>query len=279
MSSSILRLYFAAMTVLIAIPTFAQEQTTDKPPKKKQEVVEDPFAEIPSDPIPLTQEDEPADNSPKVEDPFRLIGEPVERMAERPIKDPFAPINGTPPGKTQIPNNQSVIPQNPIPKTQTSNPQEDPKIESTSQQKLPAEETFEKKFWEYLDSNAYENWAPAPGQNGDFYQGRGPHGDFLKMYLNRTAAASPDELPNGSIIVKENYAADKETLAAITVMYRSKGYNKDAGDWYWIKYNPDGSIATTPEASGANKIMGKPNSCIECHGGAAGNDFTFFNDK
>ena len=143
----------------------------------------------------------------------------------------------------------------------------------------PSRKKFEDKFWEYLTSNAYQNWAPAPGQDGGFYQGRGPHGDFLKMYLNRTAAAAPDELPYGSIIVKENYAEDQKTMTAITVMYRSKDYNPEAGDWYWIKYNPDGSVATTPQAAGGQKIMGKAGRCIECHGGAADNDFSFFNDK
>jgi hypothetical protein len=98
------------------------------------------------------------------------------------------------------------------------------------------------------------------------------------MYLNRRAAGNPGELPDGSIIIKENYAADGETLAAITIMYRSKGYNPESGDWYWAKYNPDGSVATKPTEQAPIRLAGKPNGCIECHGGADGDDFTFFND-
>lgn len=46
---------------------------------------------------------------------------------------------------------------------------------------------------------------------------------MLKMYLNRKAVGRPEELPNGSIVVKENDGPDGDTLMAITVMYRSTG--------------------------------------------------------
>lgn len=46
-------------------------------------------------------------------------------------------------------------------------------------------------------------------------------------------------LPGNSFIIKENYRPDK-TLAAVTVMYRVKGYDADAGDWFWAKYAADG---------------------------------------
>ena len=59
---------------------------------------------------------------------------------------------------------------------------------------------FEAEFWRYLSANNYKNWAPAPQQTADFYSGKSPHGIYLKMYLNRTAVASPEELPNGSAV-------------------------------------------------------------------------------
>ena len=49
-------------------------------------------------------------------------------------------------------------------------------------------ETFESKFWKYLKSSRYTQWAPVPGKTGDAYAGESPHGAMLKMYLNRTAA-------------------------------------------------------------------------------------------
>lgn len=139
---------------------------------------------------------------------------------------------------------------------------------------------FEAKFWDFLVSAKYVNWAPVPGKTDDLYEGSSPHGAFLKMYLNRTAAGRPKELPNGSIIVKENYGPDGKTLMAITVMYRSKGYNPEAGDWYWIKYNPNGTVAKAPPEMRSMPLAGKPMGCIKCHGeGAAGKDFAFFNDE
>ena len=40
---------------------------------------------------------------------------------------------------------------------------------------------------------------------------------------------------------------------AVTVMYRTKGYNPEGGDWYWAKYNPDGTIAQMPPEMGSNE--------------------------
>jgi hypothetical protein len=54
-------------------------------------------------------------------------------------------------------------------------------------------------------------------------------------------------------------------LAAVTVMYKVKGYNPDAGDIFRMKFLPDGKI----EASG------KVDMCIGCHTKAMENDFLF----
>jgi len=139
-------------------------------------------------------------------------------------------------------------------------------------------ETFESRFWKYLIDSRYKNWSPVPGKTGDAYAGESPHGAMLKMYLNRTAAGRPSELPDRSIVVKENYAADGRTLMAVTVMYRTRGYNKDGGDWYWIKYRPDGSVDEKVAGGSRMHLAGKPQGCIECHSGADGGDYAFFND-
>ena len=139
--------------------------------------------------------------------------------------------------------------------------------------------SFESKFWVYLQSVQYQNWAPAAGQGLDAYPGVSPHGAFLKMYLNRIAAADPKNLPFGSIIIKENYGKDKKTLMAVTVMYRVKDYDPDHKDWYWVKYNPDGTVARTPPDKGSKPIAGKFKSCIDCHAKAAGDDYYYGNDK
>lgn len=137
-------------------------------------------------------------------------------------------------------------------------------------------QTFEQKLWSYLKSVHYREWAPA-GDNGDFQKSDAPHGALVKTYMNRVAAGNKDQLPNGSIIIKENFSPDKK-LMAITLMYRSKGYNPESGDWYWAKFMPDGQVASMKTPQGSMKIAGKVATCIKCHSGADGDDFAFFND-
>ncbi|MFQ5730493.1 MAG: cytochrome P460 family protein [Planctomycetaceae bacterium] len=139
--------------------------------------------------------------------------------------------------------------------------------------------SFEAKLWDYLQTIQYRNWAPAAGQGLDAYPGKSPHGAFLKMYLNRVAASNAKSPPYGSIIIKENYGKDKKTLMAVTVMYRVKGYDAANNDWYWVKYKPDGTVARTPPDKGSKPIAGRFKSCINCHDGAAGDDYYFANDK
>lgn len=138
--------------------------------------------------------------------------------------------------------------------------------------------TFESKFWDWLKRVEYHNWAPGPGKPTEAYPGQSPHGKFVKTYLNRTAAGNSKTLPDGSIIIKENFGPDGKTLMAVTVMYKAKGFNPEGNDWYWVKYTPDGSVARTPAEKGNMPISGKFASCIECHAGADGNDFSFIND-
>ena len=141
-----------------------------------------------------------------------------------------------------------------------------------------AANTFESKFWNWLKRVEYHNWAPGPGKSTEAYAGQSPHGAFVKTYLNRTAAGNSKTLPDGSIIIKENFGPDGKTLMAVTVMYKARGFNPEAHDWYWVKYTPDGSVARTPPEKGSMPISGKFASCIECHSGANGNDFSFIND-
>lgn len=140
-------------------------------------------------------------------------------------------------------------------------------------------QSFESKFWDYLQQVQYRNWAPAAGQGLDVYEGQAPHGAYLKMYVNRIAAADPKNLPHGSIIIKENFDNDKKTLAAVTAMYRVKGFDADHNDWYWVKYNPDGTVAKTSAEDGNKPVAGKVKACIDCHSGAKGGDYYFANDK
>lgn len=173
-------------------------------------------------------------------------------------------------GSKNDPIPQSSKPESLSPGSSTNN-------DSTSRSKPDAPQIvpFERKFWRYLSANNYKNWAPVPGQSGDFKSGQRPHGALVKMYLNRTAVGNSATIPNGSVIVQENFGPGR-SLQSITVMYKSDGYHPEAGDWFWAKYNPNGTVVSGGDEM--SKLAGRTTSCIECHKGANGNDFVFFND-
>ena len=133
------------------------------------------------------------------------------------------------------------------------------------QQQLP--DTTVEAVWSYLQAQDYESWAHFPGK-GELYEGGEPHGALLTTYVNETAAralegGSPVSIPEGGIIVKENYTPDS-TLAAVTVMYKpGVRFNPDHNNWWFLKRNADGSVAASHRVEG----------CQNCHGAAQDNDY------
>ncbi|MFP3941324.1 MAG: cytochrome P460 family protein [Thermoanaerobaculia bacterium] len=129
-------------------------------------------------------------------------------------------------------------------------------------------------LWQHLEEEDYQSWPSYAGAPDDLYEGQRPHGALLRTYANGPAAANPDDLPEGSIVVKENYTPQRE-LAAITVMQKSSGYDPANQDWFWVKYDPDGSVAQ----ENGTELAGKVQSCIGCHASAAGDDYVYTNDR
>jgi len=157
---------------------------------------------------------------------------------------------------------------------------------SDSRQAGRTHDQFLTLFWKYLTQgqNAYRNWGAFPGKTTDLYDGQSPHGAKLRMYVNSVVKSNPKSPPHGSIIVKENYDKTGAKLMAVTVMYRAKmpsgaGYDPKNNDWYYVKYQPNGAVARTPADKGNRLIAGRFASCIECHSGAAGDDYVFANDN
>ena len=132
--------------------------------------------------------------------------------------------------------------------------------------KLPVENVEDLKSY-ITSKNQYTNWELWPGTK-ELYEGTQPHGAFLTTYVNDIAQdalqADKDTFPNGSIVVKENYNKNKK-LAAVTAMYKVKDYNPSDGDWYWIKYLPNGQV----------EAEGKVGSCIRCHSKMKSKDWVF----
>jgi hypothetical protein len=117
-----------------------------------------------------------------------------------------------------------------------------------------------------IGQEPYKKWSMWPGK-GKLYKGTEPHGALLTVYVNDIALKSIKAgkgMGNNSIVLKENYTPAKK-LAAVTVMYKVKGYNPDGGDWFWAKYDPDFKI----------QAEGKVGTCLGCHTGAKDNDYLY----
>jgi hypothetical protein len=141
------------------------------------------------------------------------------------------------------------------------------------------------QFFDEIMAAPYTEWAFEPNVPAGYYVGVEPHGMILRTFVNDIALndgqGDAEAFSEGAIIVKENHmpgetdisnlepqaAAEgfEGNLAALTFMVKVPGYNPEAGDWFWAKTTPDGSI----------DAAGKPKGCIECHGQVADQDFVF----
>ena len=126
--------------------------------------------------------------------------------------------------------------------------------------------------WQYITAvNPYTGWGYWPGKVG-VYEGTRPHGAKLILYANGPALKAAREgtsMPHGAILVKENYGVDGKKLMAVTPMYKVEGYNPDAGDWFWAKYDGVGAV----------QKEGKVGGCINCHRAKAAADWIFTEAK
>lgn len=119
------------------------------------------------------------------------------------------------------------------------------------------------------------------------YEGTDPHGMLLEtFYATGTVGGH-----SGDLIVKRNFGPEgvsvDEVLAdpdghlgAYTVMFRREaGYDPENLDWFWVRYNPDGSVSRTAEgvALAGRVARGMEEGCIACHQ-AAGGDMIFTSD-
>lgn len=118
-------------------------------------------------------------------------------------------------------------------------------------------------LWNYITKvSPYKTWKFWPDFAG-MQAGHSPHGPKVRVFVNKIALkADKKPLPPGSMEVKEGYN-EAGQMTSITVMYKVKDYNPKAGDWFWVKYTPQGQA----------RPFGKPKGCIRCHGVKADNDY------
>lgn len=121
------------------------------------------------------------------------------------------------------------------------------------------------------------------------YEGTVPHGAIL-ITLEALIEVAGRE---ATAIVKKNYLGDElsiESVAtnpglfldSITVMYRrTAGYDPENSDWFWAKFNDDGSLQTNPVGVPLAGRVGKESgdACIACHTAAPGDDRVFLHDR
>ena len=121
------------------------------------------------------------------------------------------------------------------------------------------------------------------------YIGLRPHGKVLETIEGPLTVNGY----RGLLVVKRNYGgygvsraavADDPTrfLQTVTVMFRrEEGYNPKHGNWFFVKYLPDGSLASDPnDVHVAGRVgMGKRKGCIPCHQSAPGGDYLFNHNR
>jgi hypothetical protein len=141
-------------------------------------------------------------------------------------------------------------------------------LQTAQKREVSLPETNGKAVLDHITrQNDYHHWSMFPGKIA-MYPGQHPHGAFLTTYVSDTTLEALEnrtgQLPDGAIVVKENYSPEKE-LAAVTVMYRKAGYNPESGDWFWLKYDPSGEILAE----------GRVEGCINCHKAVEDNDWIY----
>jgi len=126
-----------------------------------------------------------------------------------------------------------------------------------------------------------------------FFGGAPPHGMILELVYRDIFVNNHD----GFIVVKKNYDGVDATvesvtrnrskyLSSITIMYqRESGYDKENQNWFWAKYNPDGSLyqkeieGKITQMAGRiwkGKTIDQNRGCLYCHRSAGGGDYIFY---
>ncbi len=120
------------------------------------------------------------------------------------------------------------------------------------------------------------------------YTGQHPHGAFLDTLDSKVSV----EGTTGPVLIKRNYAGEgvskqavwndpDKYLQSVTVMFQREGYDPDNNDWFWVKYQPDGSLENNPKGVPlAGKVAkGMDQGCIACHTAAPGGDMVYGHDR
>lgn len=121
------------------------------------------------------------------------------------------------------------------------------------------------------------------------YKGMPPHGLILEL-MEKDVTIDGHK---GALVIKKNYGGNGLTiddvigdpnkyLKAVTIMFkRESGYDADNKDWFYGKYNPDGTLQKNPKDMmlAGRVAKGAPTGCIACHKAAPGGDFIYNHNR
>jgi hypothetical protein len=151
----------------------------------------------------------------------------------------------------------------------------------------PEDVEFAENLWQALEQNRLVG--PNRFQTMP-YQTPPPHGHFVEAIDGRISVAGRDDI----VIVKKNFGKTKQEtrqqiaddpdqfMTSITVMFkREAGYDSDNKNWFWAKYNPDGTLQKNPKGMqlAGRVAKGKDKGCIACHTAAPGADYVYIHDR
>jgi hypothetical protein len=138
---------------------------------------------------------------------------------------------------------------------------------------------YAKQLWLKMEARGL-NSTPA-----NLYVGGPPHGPVREVL---------EAVIDGKrIIVKRNFGGEDVSveavsqnraafLKAVTVMAkREDGYDAENGNWFWVKYKPNGNLHTNAKGMklAGRVAKGMDKGCIACHQSASGNDLVFAHNK
>jgi hypothetical protein len=95
----------------------------------------------------------------------------------------------------------------------------------------------------------------------------------LQVALNALRNGA-SRMPDGAIIVKENYMPNRQ-LAAITSMYKRRGYNSEHNDWFFTRHLPSGDLDKMEMNGMTMPMEGRLPGCQNCHLAKRDNDYLY----
>jgi hypothetical protein len=138
---------------------------------------------------------------------------------------------------------------------------------------------YAKQLWAKMEAKDL-NSTPA-----NLYVGGPPHGpvrEVLEAIIDGKRVIVKRNFGGEGVSVKSVSQNRAAFLKAITVMAkREDGYDPENGDWFWVKYKPDGSLHTNAKGMklAGRVAKGMDKGCIACHQSASGNDLVFVHNK